>query len=65
MEMPTLSAPSSTITAASLAGFVLTLFWELMYQFYPGDIRPSLIAASVALGAALVGYFKKENVLTK
>jgi hypothetical protein len=58
-----LTKPSSTITAATLTGLALTLFWELMFQFYSGDIRPSLIAASVAVTAGLVGYFKKETVL--
>jgi predicted membrane-bound spermidine synthase len=61
-----MNAPSSTITAASLAGMGMTLMWELVMQFnLIGPVRPALIAGSVTLVAAIVGYFKKENVLTK
>ena len=59
-----LNKPSSTITAAALAGMGMTVLWELVMQFnLIGPVRPALIAGSVALVSALVGYFKIENVL--
>ena len=59
-----MNKPSSTITAAALAGMGMTLFWELIMQFnFMGAVRPALIAGSVAFVSAMVGYFKKENVL--
>lgn len=58
-----MNKPSSTITAATLAGFAVSFIWEMIDTFT--DIEPSLgaVATSVALAAGLVGYFKKENVL--
>lgn len=59
-----MNKPSSTITAATLAGMGMTLFWELAMQFnLIGPVRPALIAGSVAFVTAAVGYWKKENVL--
>ncbi|KKN04063.1 hypothetical protein LCGC14_1101300 [marine sediment metagenome] len=59
-----MNKPSSTITAATLAGMGATLFWELFMQFnFIGPVRPALIAGSVTFIVALVGYLKKENVL--
>ena len=59
-----MTAPSSTITAATLSGMGMTLLWELIMQFnLIGTVRPALIAGSVTFVIALVGYFKKENVL--
>lgn len=59
-----MNKPSSTITAATLAGMGMTVLWELIMQFnLIGPVRPALIAGSVALVSALVGYFKTENVL--
>ena len=59
-----MNKPSSTITAATLAGMGMTVLWELVMQFnLVGAVRPALIAGSVALVIAVVGYFKKENVL--
>jgi len=55
--------PSSTITAATLAGAGVSFGWELVSQFTSVDIRPSLIAVSVTFAIALVGYLKRENVL--
>jgi hypothetical protein len=59
--------PSSTITAATLAGMGMTMFWELVMQFnvLGAEVRPSLVAGSVAFVSAAVGYYKKENVLGK
>jgi hypothetical protein len=58
-----MNKPSSTITAATLAGMGMTLFWELVTQFSTAEITESLVAASVVFVSAAVGYFKKENVL--
>ncbi len=60
-----MNKPSSTITAAALAGMGMTLFWELIMQFnLMGAVRPALIAGSVVFISAAVGYYKKENVLS-
>ena len=59
-----MNAPSSTIKAATLAGMGMTVLWELVMQFnLMGTVRPALIAGSVALVTAVVGYYKKEVVL--
>ena len=59
-----MNKPSSTITAATIAGMGMTVLWELIMQFNViGSVRPALIAGSVTLVIALVGYFKKETVL--
>lgn len=58
-----LSKPSSTITAATLAGMGAALFWELIATFTDVTLSAGLISASTVFVSALVGYFKKENVL--
>ncbi len=59
-----MNKPSSTITAATLAGMGTTMFWEVIMQFnFMGPVRPALIAGSVTLISGLVGYLKKENVI--
>jgi len=59
-----MNKPSSTITAATLAGMGMTLFWEAVMQFgVMGDVRPTLVASSVVFVSAAVGYGKRENVL--
>lgn len=56
--------PSSTITAAALAGMGMTVLWELVMQFnLIGAVRPALVAASVTFVTAGVGYYKRETVL--
>ena len=55
--------PSSTITAATLAGMAMTVFWGAISTFTSIQPDPTLVSGSVTLAAALVGYFKKENVL--
>ncbi len=58
--------PSSTITAASLAGLGMTFAWEVVMQFFPElELRPTLVSGSSALVMALFGYYKKEMVLGK
>ncbi len=58
-----MNQPSSTITAATLVGLAISFLWEMIDTFT--TIEPSLgaVATSVALGAGLAGYFKRENVL--
>ena len=57
-----LSRPSSTITAATLAGMAMTMVWEIAAQF-GFEARATLVASSVTFAGALVGYCKRENVL--
>lgn len=57
-----ISQPSSTITAATLAGMGMTVFWELLLQF-GFELRPTLVAALTTFVAAAIGYMKRENVL--
>lgn len=60
-----MNQPSSTITAAALYGMGMTVLWELVMQFnLIGPVRPALIAGSVTLVSAVMGYLKKENVLS-
>jgi|15BtaG_2_1085339.scaffolds.fasta_scaffold26907_2 hypothetical protein len=58
-----MNQPSSTITAAALAGMGMTLLFELLIQFDVLQPRATLVAASVTFVSALAGYLKKENVL--
>lgn len=56
--------PSSTITAAGLAGMGMTVVWGAVRTVYPDlELDPTLVSGSTAFVSALVGYFKKENVL--
>ena len=58
-----MNKPSSTITAATLAGMGVALIWELVSTFTEVTLSPGMIAASVTFVSAIVGYYKKENVL--
>ncbi len=58
-----MNRPSSTITAAALAGMGTSVMWQLIDTFTSVEVSAGLIAASVAFVSALVGYWKKENVL--
>jgi len=60
-----MNKPSSTITAATLAGLGVALLWELVATFTDVTLSPGLIAGSTAFVSALVGFFKRENVLGK
>jgi len=55
--------PSSTITAAFIAGSAASVVWELVATFTEFSPTAGLIAGSVVLVSSLVGYKKKENVL--
>ena len=58
-----LNKPSSTITAATLAGMGTALMWELVATFTDVTLSAGLISASTVFVSSLVGYIKKENVL--
>lgn len=58
-----MNRPSSTITAATLAGMGTALLWELVATFGQVELSPGLIAASTVFVSSLFGYFKKERVL--
>jgi len=58
-----MNRPSSTITAAALAGMAMTVLWGLVSTFTEYSVDPMLVSGSVTFATALVGYFKKENVL--
>lgn len=60
-----MNKPSSTITAATLAGMAMALTWELVATFTDVTLSAGLISASTVFASAAVGYWKKENVLGK
>lgn len=60
-----LNKPSSTITAATLAGMAAALSWELIATFTDVTLSAGLISASTVFASSAVGYFKKERVLVK
>ena len=60
-----MNKPSSTITAATLAGMGVALLWELLAMFSTVDVSAGVISGSTVFVASLVGYFKVENVLGK
>lgn len=58
-----MNKPSSTITAATLAGMFVTVVWQLVATFTDVQPTPGLISGSTVFASALVGYFKREKVL--
>lgn len=58
-----MNAPSSTITAAALGGAGMTVIWELITLFTMFEPSAVLVSAVTTIVAALIGYYKKENVL--
>ncbi len=58
-----MNRPSSTISAATIAGIGASVLWEMVATFTTVAPTAGLIAGSTALAAALAGYFKKERVL--
>lgn len=58
-----MNRPSSTITAATLAGLAMSLFWGTLNEFSDLVISPQYISLSVTFVSGLVGYLKRENVL--
>jgi len=57
------SRPSSTITAAALAGLGSSFAWEIIATFTEVTLSPGLIVASSVFVSTLVGYLKREKVL--
>lgn len=57
-----MNQPSSTITAAFLAGLAVTLAWKLAVQYAGIQADETTVALSVTFVSSLVGYFKPENV---
>ena len=58
-----MNTPSSTITAAALGGAGMTVIWELITLLTMWEPSAVLVSAVTTLVAALIGYYKKENVL--
>ena len=58
-----MNRPSSTITAATLAGLCMSLFWGTLSEFTTIVISPGYISLTVTVASGLVGYLKKEKVL--
>ncbi len=58
-----MNKPSSTISAAFLAGVGASIVWELVATFTQFNPTAGLIAGSVTLVSGVVGYYKKETVL--
>ena len=58
-----MNRPSSTITAATLAGLLMSLFWGSVNEFTELSISAQYVSLSVTAVSGIVGYFKKENVL--
>ena len=58
-----MNRPSSTITAATLAGLFMSLFWGSINEFTELTISAGYISLSVTFVSGLVGYLKKEKVL--
>jgi hypothetical protein len=58
-----MNKPSSTITAATLAGMAAALIWELVATFTGYNPTPGLISGSTVFVSSLVGYLKKEKVM--
>jgi len=59
-----MNKPSSTITAASLAGLAMGVLWGAVKTWRPElMLDPMLVSGSTTFVSALVGYLKKERVL--
>lgn len=58
-----LTAPSSTIKAATLAGLLVAVFWGTINEFTDIQVSAQYVSLTVTVVSGLVGYFKKENVL--
>jgi len=57
-----MAQPSSTITAAFLAGMAMSLAWLVASEFFQISASEALVSLSVTFVASLVGYLKNERV---
>lgn len=57
-----MNQPSSTITAAFLAGTTTSLLWALWSWLGTAVPPPEVVSLSTTLVASLVGYLKPERV---
>jgi len=55
--------PSSTITAATLAGMGMAAIWALVDNFTAVSVSPTVVSTTTTFISALVGYMKRELVL--
>ncbi len=58
-----MNRPSSTITAATLAGMAVTAAWALIDNFTALSVSPTVVSSTTTFAVAFVGYFKKEQIL--
>lgn len=63
IQYPKFTRPSSTITAAGLAGLGVSLLWALVDNFTDIEATATTVSLSTTFAAALMGYLKKERVL--
>lgn len=57
-----MNQPSSTITAAFLAGTATSLLWAIWSWLGTNAPPPEVVSLSTTLIASLVGYLKPERV---
>ena len=57
-----MNRPSSTITAATLAGMAVTAAWALVSNFTTLEVSPEVVSSTTTFAVAVVGYFKRERV---
>ena len=58
-----MNRPSSTITSATVAGLLMSVFWGTLNEFTAITVSPAYISLTVTAVSGLVGYLKRENVL--
>lgn len=58
-----MNKPSSTITAATLAGMGATIIWELLATFTDVEPTAGLIAGTTVFVSSFFGFIKKEKVI--
>jgi len=62
-EVKRMNKPSSTITAATLAGMGITAAWALVDNFTALSVSATVVSTTSLFGMSAAGYFKRENVL--
>lgn len=56
-----MNKPSSTITAATLAGIAMSLIWGSVNEFTDITVSAGYISLSVTFVSGAVGYLRKET----